>query len=511
MPISANLMLFSVADICTVVYALLVVGNSASAFTHPARPHNIQRGRSLSAFSATNLSMSTPTSTNEDAPSVTSASSKRPFRIRTITAFVTLKPHDFNEATATSTSGIAHKIDTCNDILRKMEASLTKIGFEVQTVRISTNPFGEWLTKKLDADSNGNDLPIQKKTEVDDMSEKAALSKERLDLLDNLLDERKIAFCSLGPSTHPDDTINICPLIVSQSGKFSCSANIETGDVVAAHAAARCMKTISQLGDEECSGSHVANGLGNFRFCAASCIDTVPFFPGAKAPSHDTHTFSFAIGMENGGFARKLLKEAKCISNIKEVFDTQMRDELMPIQAVCKTFGADADYPVEYLGIDTSLNPSLDDGGSVADAIECLDEVRGPFGGTGSLAAAAAITTALQSIPDIQITGYSGLMLPVLEDHRLAKLATSASSGDRLTIQKLLCISSVCGVGIDTVPVPGDVAENNLSSLILDVAGLAHRWSKSLSCRVFPTPGGKAGDMTLFDSPYMCNSCIFDL
>ena len=170
------------------------------------------------------------------------------------------------------------------------------------------------------------------------------------------------------------------------------------------------------------------------------------------------------------------------------------------------------EYPVKYLGIDTSLNPSLDDGGSVADAIESLEEVRGDFGGTGSMSAAAAVTLALQSIPDILTTGYSGLMLPVLEDQRLAELGVkSEKTQDCLSIQKLLTISSVCGVGIDTVPIPGDVCIENLSSLILDVAALAGRWNKPLSCRVFPVPGGKAGEKTTFDSPYMCNSCIFDL
>jgi uncharacterized protein (UPF0210 family) len=175
-----------------------------------------------------------------------------------------------------------------------------------------------------------------------------------------------------------------------------------------------------------------------------------------------------------------------------------MRKKLLPIQQICVGLESDG---IQYLGIDTSLNPSLDDGGSVAEAIECLDEVE-VFGNPGTMAAAAAVTTALQSIPDIQTTGYRGLMLPVLEDRRLAELET-------LTIQKLLCISSVCGVGIDTVPIPGDVSEKSLASIILDVAALACRWNKPLSCRVFPVPSRLAGMDTTFDSPYMCNSTIY--
>ena len=72
-------------------------------------------------------------------------------------------------------------------------------------------------------------------------------------------------------------------------------------------------------------------------------------------------------------------------------------------------------------------------------------------------------------------------------------------------------MSSVCGVGVDTVPIPGNINADDLTSLILDVAALAGRWNKPLSCRVFPVHGKVAGEMTTFDSPYMCNSRIFDL
>jgi uncharacterized protein len=45
----------------------------------------------------------------------------------------------------------------------------------------------------------------------------------------------------------------------------------------------------------------------------------------------------------------------------------------------------------------------------------------------------------------------------------------------------------------------------------LDVAAMADRWHKPLSCRVFPVVGGVAGEMTNFDSPYLVNAPIFRL
>mmetsp|Transcript_2341 Transcript_2341/g.5035 ORF Transcript_2341/g.5035 Transcript_2341/m.5035 type:complete len:127 (-) Transcript_2341:352-732(-) len=104
----------------------------------------------------------------------------------------------------------------------------------------------------------------------------------------------------------------------------------------------------------------------------------------------------------------------------------------------------------------------------------------------------------------IKLTGYNGLMLPLCEDRRLAQLATEG----KLRMTDLLNVSSVCGVGIDTVPIPGDANADELTSLLLDVVGLAERWNKPLSCRVFPVPNKKVGEMTTFDSPYLVNSKI---
>lgn len=75
----------------------------------------------------------------------------------------------------------------------------------------------------------------------------------------------------------------------------------------------------------------------------------------------------------------------------------------------------------EYVGIDTSLNPSLDPDGSIGLALESLPFVPSGIGGCGVIAAAAAVTTAIQSLPFLR-TGYCGIMLPVCEDQRLSAI-----------------------------------------------------------------------------------------
>ena len=221
--------------------------------------------------------------------SATATTIMRPFRVRTITSFVNIDPSDFDN----DSSSLKEKITACSRLLRDGESQMTDAGYEVQTIRVATNPFGEWL--------------VTDDTEAD--------VKKRLDVLNSLLSECDINFCSLGPSHNPEHTTTICPQIVSVApGRFSCSANINSGDTTAALAAANCIKTISLKDD----GDHLQGGLGNFRFAAASCIDTVPFFPGARAPN-DLGKLAFAVGLENGGFARDLLREAGSIERIRNV------------------------------------------------------------------------------------------------------------------------------------------------------------------------------------------------
>lgn len=390
------------------------------------------------------------------------------FRIRTITCFLCFAPDDFVGDSPGATSKLAHAAN----FLLESKDHFEGIGYEVQTIRIATNPFGTWLKEE-----------------------------SQLDHIKKVLEEKNVGFCSLGPADNLTE-LSMCFKIISKSSLFSCSANLRANDVSMANG---CAKLVQEL-------AKVRNGLGNFQFCvAAAASANIPFFPIAKSAPESNP--SFAVGLETGSLACKLLKRSKSIANIPTTFASGMAEELRPIQNMCRLIASTSG--LDYVGIDTSLNPSLQDmneefPGSVAGAIEALDEVRN-FGGSGTLAAAASITTTLQSLPGIQHCGYSGIMLPVCEDKRLAELSASSSPSSALSIANLLSISHVCGVGVDTVPIPGDVSMAALTSLFLDVAGMAHRWNKSLSCRVFPVQGKPAGTVTEFDSPYMVNAHVLPL
>ena len=98
-------------------------------------------------------------------------------------------------------------------------------------------------------------------------------------------------------------------------------------------------------------------------------------------------------------------------------------------------------------------------------------------------------------------------MLPVLEDYGLAQRNTEES----YNLTDLLLYSSVCGTGLDTIPLPGDVSEDKLYALLLDIASLAIKLNKPLSARLMPIPHKKAGEMTDYTFEYFVNSKIMKI
>jgi uncharacterized protein (UPF0210 family) len=119
------------------------------------------------------------------------------------------------------------------------------------------------------------------------------------------------------------------------------------------------------------------------------------------------------------------------------------------------------------------------------------------------VALSAAVTSALKST-GLPTCGYCGLMLPVLEDAILGRRWE-----ERLVnAHQLLLYSAVCGTGLDTVPLAGDIPAETIANLLLDVATLALRLNKPLSARLFPVPGKHAGDRTAFTSPYLTNTLV---
>lgn len=377
----------------------------------------------------------------------------------------------------TITTGIKlrsiHEIDMLAEaakLNRKLKALLEGNGYEVQTTRVSTNSFEEFTTR-------------MGKREIIE-----AIKKMEAYCLQNGINFLSIGYAATGKNIDLIAEIIANTSIISVSAKVgSREEGILTDNITRA---AETIKKISQSSDD---------GYGNFRFCAwANCGPGTPFFPVSY---HEGEEISFALGLENGDLATKAfscsanLVEAE--KNLKDIFTTQ----LQPLDNICNHFALESN--TLYKGIDTSLAPALDRGGSIALAYKQLG--FGRFGSNGTLSISAVITKVLKEL-QVKKTGYCGLMFPVCEDIGLAE---GADRGD-YNLTNLLLYSTVCGCGYDTVPLPGDITVKTIEAMILDTATLANRLNKPLAARLFPVPGRKGGEKTSFDSPFLVNCTILE-
>ena len=371
------------------------------------------------------------------------------------------------------------------------KGATSKIGIEVQTVRIATNSFTEYMQ----------------------VSNRAVYERQ-IEYVKGVLEEFGVEFFNAGPASTPSHTSNLILPLLKSSSRISASSIVGACDQEHGGAVA---DVVMALKDEQ-------GGEANFRYCSQTRTSSpyCPFFPSAYAPSSSARLadrICVSIGLENGRMCNRGLKTCEKLFDIQTKFKDYYEARAARIvesvtRSIDEVQAAVKGFKVEYKGIDTSLNPSLDSGGSVCSAIESLPFVKGGIGGVGVMAACAAITTAIQSMPFMR-TGYCGIMLPVCEDYRLCEIQLSDAWEDKCcrkyTVSHLMNVSSVCGVGIDTVPVPHNVDKDDIVGVIMDANALAERWGKPLSVRLFPVPDLEVGDVTDFSSPHLRNTKVFKL
>jgi uncharacterized protein (UPF0210 family) len=237
-------------------------------------------------------------------------------------------------------------------------------------------------------------------------------------------------------------------------------------------------------------------GFGNLRFAAtASCPPNIPFLPAAY---HSGGEPRFAIAVEAADVAVRALDAPGGMGQIEDRLVDAFEAAAAPVEAAAQALEAESGYP--FVGIDLSPAPFPLEAVSIGGAIERVGVDR--FGAPGTLYVAAMLTRAIRRTR-IRRSGFSGLMLPVLEDAVLARRMAERPS----SLHELLLYSAVCGTGLDTVPLAEDVAEAELAGAYLDVAALSLALGgKPLTARLLPVPGARAGEPTSYTFDYFSNS-----
>jgi uncharacterized protein (UPF0210 family) len=383
------------------------------------------------------------------------------FRIRTLTA-----------GTPITSFADTHAVDAALDFLATARRRFEEAGYVVQTIRVALNPLLAGALPAARADA----LP-------------------KLVALDALAAAHG-AVISIGPVFSlgdVDETIGTWALqlalatkVLSFSGSVASAAQGVHRDAVVM--AAKVISALTSAG---------AGGIANFRFAAAACVPPgTPFFPVAY---HEGPP-SLAVGLESPGLVREAFTGAGNPTEASERLRVLLDTELRPVEKLAQVVAESGKR--RYLGIDTSPAPGRDS--SIGQALETL--TGQPFGSASTLQACAAVTAGIKSVA-VKTCGYSGLMLPILEDPVLA----ARVSEERIKLSDLLLYSTVCGTGLDVVPVPGDASPQELARVIGDVATLAVRLKKPLSARLFTVPGKKAGEHVDFTDPLLCSSKVMSL
>jgi hypothetical protein len=82
-------------------------------------------------------------------------------------------------------------------------------------------------------------------------------------------------------------------------------------------------------------------------------------------------------------------------------------------------------------------------------------------------------------------------------------VAPLGRAGEARPLNDLLLYSSVCGTGLDCIPLAGDTPLESLTRIIRDTAALAAKWRKALSVRALLVPGKHPGELVSFDDPLL--------
>lgn len=380
-------------------------------------------------------------------------------KIRTITAGCNIS-NDLHEADK-------KKIDQIADDLHTIKQYFINQDYTVQTLRFSTQPWESYASTQKELDQVCSLLQSFCPDQFDYFNIGPVSTIDHISWLPSILEEYPTGFC----------TVNLC-----KNNQVELKKAWET---------AKLIKKISKIEKQ---------GFANLRFAALCNIQpNTPFYP---ASFHQGKP-SFGIGCENGDIIYSAFSQADSFDEAYTLLNERLTKEYQHIEKIAQE--ASEETELSFNGIDVSISPSVLPNESLAYGIEKLPFVH-LYGGPGSLAASRLITSVLEKLI-VSSCGYNGLMLPVMEDMGLAQ----RNKEGHLTITKLLSFSSVCGTGLDTIPLPGDSSVENLYAILLDVAFLSTKSKKPLSARLMPIPGKKVGDMTEFDFDYFENTTVMPL
>ena len=384
------------------------------------------------------------------------AADSRP-RIRAVTAFIEVDP---NNAGAS--------IQDAQKFLAGAKEALNKAGYEGGGGRITTQPF-----------------PLYTKG----MPREKALALLRS--MGEVASKGKTTLC-IGPAMTDDkDDPEAVALMIDIVAEGSVNGNIIIADAqgIHWHAIQEAAKMIKAL------ATRSSHGDANADFSAMALIK--PYGPYYPSSYHLGKGHVFTLAMEGANVVQDVFAKYHDPREAEQQLTAAFSQYTKQLESAAMAIASSTGWT--YEGIDATPAPQKEH--SIGAAIESFSGM--PFGTSGSLTAAGIITRALLATP-IKRAGTSGPMLPVLEDPALS----SRWGEGTYTITSLLAYSAVGANGLETVPLPGDITEQQIAGILGDVATVAFKDKTPLSARLLPSPGRHAGEKSDYTVSYMINTTL---
>ena len=286
--------------------------------------------------------------------------------------------------------------------------------------------------------------------------------------------------------------IDALPRALAQTQRVCASVNVATTkagiNMDAVLEMARTIKKAAELTSDE-------DGLACAKLCVFSNIpEDMPFMAGAYL-GVGIGDAVINVGVSGPGVIKRAIERniegrpGINLGNIAEI----IKQTACKVTRVGELIGREVaqNLNIKFGIVDLSLAPTPSVGDSVGEIFQALGLTN--IGVPGSTAALAMLNDAVKkggAFASSHVGGLSGAFIPVSEDLNIA----NAVDKGFLSIEKLEALTAVCSVGLDMVPIPGDITMECLAGIIADEMAIGVINSKTTATRLIPVPGKKAGD-----------------
>lgn len=226
-------------------------------------------------------------------------------------------------------------------------------------------------------------------------------------------------------------------------------------------------------------------GKDNFRvgFSVNIGYDT-PFFPFTRSSGNGSFSIALEIAKDMNDVCKNEIYNS--MLELRDKLINRLQPQIESINTIAKKVSTRTGIP--FAGFDFSLAPSIDPAGSVITILNSVGIYN--FGKSGTMFATSFITDILKYFAkNYNSVGFSGVMYSLLEDLELCKINNQRG----ISIEQLTMVSTMCGCGLDMVPVCGDVSLNEVITLCYEIAAISCKLNKPLGIRLLPIQHCKRG------------------